>query len=153
MKRQTLSLLVVGFGLLGSICSVAQDQGMWRPASSTAKSITGDVAILNGRLSINFVGFSIAETRILHAEEVSAVFDLEGDANAGGNLYRLNVPAATKFQHKNTLCGSDNTQWMVTYVKDRTLQIAFFSGAKMPVFTRDAISNSTDLCGTFTYVR
>jgi hypothetical protein len=153
MKRQTLALLVAGFGLMGSIWAVAQDGGEWRSASSTAKAITGDVAIANARISINYTLFPIAEIRALQPAEVSAVFDLDGDAGASGSLYRLNVPAATKFQHKNTLCGSDNTQWMVTYTHDRSLQLAFFSGEKMPVFTRDAISNSTDLCGTFTYVR
>jgi hypothetical protein len=153
MKRQTLALLVVGFGLMGSMSAVAQDQGGWRAVSSTAKAITGDVAFLNGRISINYLAFPIAEARVLHPEEVSAVFDLEGDAIPNGKLYRLNVPAATKFQHKNTLCGSDNTEWVVTYVSGRNLQLAFFSGEKAPVFTRDAISNSTDLCGTYTYGR
>jgi hypothetical protein len=42
---------------------------------------------------------------------------------------------------------------MAAYVAGRTLHLAFFSGQKMPVFTPDAIANSTDLCGTFSYVR
>jgi len=51
------------------------------------------------------------------------------------------------------LCGTEDAQWMVTFVEGRSLQLAFFSGAKAPVFTLDAISNSTNLCGTYTYAR
>ena len=40
---------------------------------------------------------------------------------------------------------------MATYVTGHTLNVAFFSGDDMPVFTFDAISKTTDLCGTFAY--
>lgn len=75
--------------------------------------------------------------------------------NAGGVgfLYRLNVPAARRFLHHNTLCGSEDTQWMTTYVTGRTMQVAFFSGDNMPVMTGEALANSTDVCGTFGYSR
>jgi len=63
------------------------------------------------------------------------------------------VPAAQRFLHKNSLCGSDDTQWMVTSVADRTLHVAFFSGTETPEFTPEVMTNSSDLCGTFTYVR
>jgi len=33
------------------------------------------------------------------------------------------------------------------------LQVAFFSGASAPVLTVEALGKSTDLCGTFSYVR
>ena len=42
---------------------------------------------------------------------------------------------------------------MVTYVEGRTLQLAFFSAADMPTLTAEAVSNSTTLCGTYTYTR
>ncbi|MEI9968411.1 MAG: hypothetical protein WDM87_07220 [Terracidiphilus sp.] len=42
---------------------------------------------------------------------------------------------------------------MATYVTGHTLNVAFFSGDDMPVFTFDTISKSTDLCGTFGYER
>jgi hypothetical protein len=42
---------------------------------------------------------------------------------------------------------------MVTFVSVGRLQVAFFSGAQAPVLTFDAVGNSTDLCGTFTYSR
>ena len=42
---------------------------------------------------------------------------------------------------------------MVAYAAGNSLQLAFFSGDKPPVFTFEAIQNSTDKCGTFTYVK
>jgi hypothetical protein len=81
------------------------------------------------------------------------VFPSEGAAGGSGNLYRLRIPGDKRFLHKNTLCGSEDTQWMATYVVGHALHLAFFSGQKMPVFTTDAIANTTDLCGTFYYVR
>jgi hypothetical protein len=127
-----------------------QDQGNWRAASTTAQSITGDIGITPDKLFINFSGFTIAEIRKLTPDEMVAVFE---NANGSGNLYRLNVPAEKKFMHHNTLCGSELTQWMVTFNEGKTLHVAFFSGQKVPVMTPEAISNSTDLCGTFLYVK
>ena len=51
------------------------------------------------------------------------------------------------------MCGSDETQWMASSVQGKTLQLAFFSGATMPVLTAEAVGNSANVCGTFTYVR
>jgi hypothetical protein len=42
---------------------------------------------------------------------------------------------------------------MATFVEGRELHLAFFSGEKVPVFTLDAISNSSNLCGTYAYTR
>jgi hypothetical protein len=126
--------------------------GIWLPESTTAKSITGEIVISDSKLTINFTGFTIAQIRKLDAKETNALF--AGEAGAGTrNLYRLSVPATKRFLHHNTLCGSEETQWMATNVAGGSLQVAFFSGSKMPVFTPDAIQNSTDLCGTFFYAR
>ncbi len=65
----------------------------------------------------------------------------------------MNIPGGQRFLHKNTLCGGEDTKWMATYVTGHTLNVAFFSGDDMPVFTFDTISKSTDLCGTFGYER
>jgi hypothetical protein len=156
LKIMTTRNHLGGAAILALACSLscaAQDRGNWMAASNSANSITGDIAISETKVSINFTGFLIAEIRKLGPAEVSAVFD--ADVNAGGNglLYRLNVPASKRFVHHNSLCGTEDTQWMATYVEDRTLRVAFFSGSKMPVFTFEALSNSTDLCGTYTYVR
>ncbi len=133
--------------------AVAQEKGAWRAASKTAQSITGDVALSDEKLAINFSSFVIAQIRRLEPAEMGAAFNADASAGGSGNLYRLNVPATKKFLHKNTLCGNEDTQWMATYVAGKSLEIAFFSGPKMPVFTLDAMENSTDLCGTFSYVR
>jgi hypothetical protein len=42
---------------------------------------------------------------------------------------------------------------MVTYAAGRSLQLAFFSGQRPPVFTADALANSTDMCGKFSYMK
>jgi hypothetical protein len=139
--------------LVCCISAAAQDKGNWRAASTTAKSTTGDIALFDEKVAINFSTFTVARIRGLEQGEVSAVFDVDSSAGGSGSLYRLNIPAAKKFLHKNSLCGSEDTEWMVTYVSGRSLQLAFFSGQKQPVFTLEAISNSTDMCGTFSYVR
>jgi hypothetical protein len=150
-----MKLLKVMAGTAMGCCLLAsaQELGPWRAASTTAQSITGDVALSASALGINFVSFPIARIRDLQASEVSSVFDADSNSGVHGSLYRLNVPGSMKFLHKNTLCGSENAQWMATYVEGRQLHVAFFSGPKMPVFTVEVISNTTDLCGTFTYSR
>jgi hypothetical protein len=139
--------------LFCSLPAVAQDKGYWRAVSSNAVAITGDLSISESRLSINMTAFSIAQIRPLKPSESSAAFDADPGEGGSGYLYRLNVPATGRFLHHNTLCGSDDTQWMATYVHERALRVAFFSGTDMPVITPDALANSTDVCGTFTYSR
>jgi hypothetical protein len=153
MKRLILLGAVAGVLLACPGRVAAQDRGQWSAASSTAKAITGDISISDSRLLINLLGFPIAPIRKLEPAEVSAVFVAEGSRGAGGNLYRLGISAEQRFLHKNSLCGSEDTVWMVTNVSGKSLQVAFLSGTSMPVFTPEAMNNSTDLCGTFSYVR
>ncbi|MGD0445828.1 MAG: hypothetical protein ABSA39_17985 [Edaphobacter sp.] len=153
MKREMVLRYIVGPVLGCCMTAVAQDQGYWRAAGSTAKTITGDVAFSDEKIAINLANFTISRIRVLQAEEVSALFDAESNGAGNGSLYRLHVPAAKTFLKKNKLCGSEDTEWMVTYVAGRSLQIAFFSGQKPPVFSKDAIANSTDVCGIFSYGR
>jgi hypothetical protein len=131
-----------------------QDKGYWRAASNTAAKITGDISISDSKLTINFHSYPLASIRKLQPAEVSAVFDADVNAASPGALYRLKIPAALRFMHHNTLCGTDETQWMATYLSDsKSLEVAFFSGDEMPVFTIDKISNSSNLCGTYSFVR
>lgn len=140
-------------GLISSAAVVAQENGNWRAASSTAKSITGDVAISNEKLAINFSSYWIAQIRALTPAEVAAVFDTGNGAAEKGDLYRVRIPGDKRFLHKNTLCAGEDVQWVAAYAAGRELQLAFFSGAKPPVLTADALANATDLCGTFAYVK
>ena len=147
------SRFVAVLALTTSLASFAQDKGYWRAASNTANSITGDIDIKPTQISINFLGFPIVQARTLTPAEVSAAFDADINAGATGVLYHLTIPATQRFLHKNTLCGTEQVEWMATYVSGHNLQIAFFSNPDAPVLTFDALSKSTDVCGTFTYAR
>jgi hypothetical protein len=149
MMRPVIAAALLAYGLIAG----AQEKGYWRAASNTAASITGDVALSASKIAINFSSFPIAQIRTLQPGEISAIFEAENAAVGSGNLYRLNVPAGKVFLHKNTLCGSEATQWMATFASGNTLRLAFFSGGKMPVLTPEAIANTTDLCGSFLYGR
>lgn len=139
--------------LIGSASASGQDKGYWRASSNNANQITGDIAISETRLTIDFLSYSLAHIRKLTQIEAGAAFDVDVNADGGGNLYRLLIPGDKRFLHRNTLCGSEQTQWMATYVEDRTLHIALFSGANMPVLTAEALSNSNEVCGIFSYAR
>lgn len=131
-----------------------QDKGMWYAASNTASSITGDIVIKDGKITIDLRAYPLAPIRALAPAELSAVFDADQSAGLTGNFYRLSIPASTKFLHHNTLCGSEDTQWMATYVQGKSLQVAFFSGTDTPKLTFEAVSGgSANLCGTYTYTR
>lgn len=134
-----------------SLSAAAQEKGSWSAASSNAKAITGDISFSETRLTISLVNFSIAQIRSLKSEEATAAFD--ADPGGTGHLYRLGVAASQRFLHKNTLCGSEDVEWMATYVQAKTLHVAFFSNTKPPVFTFESLNNSPDLCGSFTYTR
>ena len=154
MRRRAIAATAILI-LFSALHAAAQDsiKGPWHAASNTASNITGDIQFSGSMISIDFRGFPIAFARALKPEEVSAVFDEDLNTAGPGALYRLNVSATLKFLHHNTLCGTEETQWLATYVSGRTLRAAFFSGTAPPVFTIDAISNSPNLCGTYTFVR
>jgi hypothetical protein len=139
--------------LVSTLPAAAQDKGLWRAESQTAKSITGDIGIGELKMSLNFRMFTLAQIRSLKPEEISSVFDADLNAGGSGSLYRLDIPGDFKLLHKNTLCGGQPTEYMVTYSTGRELHIAFFSGSAIPQLTPEAMNGSTDLCGTFTYVR
>jgi hypothetical protein len=153
MKSFCLLTATFTFLLAGSLPAAAQDKGPWRASSSDAKAITGDIAISDSRLIINFSEFPLASARSLKTDEAAAAFDADRSVPGGGNLYHLNIPADKRFQHHNTLCGSDEAQWMATWAFGSELHVAFFSGANPPVLTLDALNGSTAVCGTFTYIR
>jgi hypothetical protein len=153
MKRDKWLCAIVGSMLACSMTAAAQEKGYWRAESKTTQSITGDVTLSGEKILINYSGFVIARIRSLKPEEMLAAFDADSGAGGSGGLYRLSIPASKKFLHRNTLCGAEDTQWMATYVAGNSLQLAFFSGEKEPALTLDAIANSTDLCGVFSYVR
>jgi hypothetical protein len=148
-----MKLLPLALGLSLAIPALAQDGGYWRATSKTASSITGDLALSEDKLTVNFSNFTIAEIRSLQPDEILSAFNFEATDRVAGNLYRLNIPARKMFLHKNTLCGAEDTTYMATAVSGKTMQVAFFSGGKMPTLTGEALATSTTLCGTYTYSR
>ena len=155
MKSSTLAAALL-VALLAALPHPAPSQtGPWRAASTTATGITGDLAFGGEKISINFNSYAIADIRTLTPAELNAVFNPEATAPATGigRLYRLSIPGDKRFLHKNTLCGGEETQWLVTFVKGKDLQVAFFSGIQMPALTAESIANTTALCGTYSYVR
>jgi hypothetical protein len=155
IRMNTLRFLTAALVLLFccSLPAAAQDKGPWRASSSEAKAITGDISIEDARLIINFSGFTIAQIRALTAAEASAAFDADPSTPGGGNLYRLSIPADKRFQHKNTLCGSDETQWMATWASGSGIRVAFFSGPNIPILTLEALNSSNNVCGNYSYIR
>jgi hypothetical protein len=150
----TFRKLFVAAAILALVSSIpAQDKGYWRATSNNAKAITGDFSLSDTRLTLNFTSFTVAHIRALNSAEVAALFDADASAGFNGALYRLMIPADKRFLHKNTLCGSSDTQWMATFVTGRDLKVAFFSGENVPAFTIEALANSMDVCGSFTYSR
>jgi hypothetical protein len=152
MKSKTLLAPIITF-LLTLPLLAQQEKGEWRAANQTARTITGDVLLTDERISINFARFTISRARALEPSEISAAFDADTTAGGSGSLYRVNIPAGQKFLNRNTLCGSEPALWIASLAQGRTLKLAFFSSEKPPVFTLEAIANSSDLCGTFAYTK
>lgn len=153
MRKELIFTVMAGLVLASSVSGTAQDKGYWRAASTQANKITGDITVSDGRLTINFTGYTLAQIRKLTSAEMGAAFDADVNAPGAGSLYRLNIPGTKQFLHHNTLCGSEDTQWMATYSTGRTLDAVFFSGSEMPVLTGEALANSNNVCGRFTYER
>lgn len=151
MRR--LPSAVIAAVLAVALTAFAQEDGYWRASSQTAKSITGDISFSADKLAIDFLLFPIARIRSLGDQEINAVFNPEPGTQGNGSLFRLDIPASRKFLHKNTLCGSDDATWMISFVAGRTLELKFFSGQKPPVLTPEALVDSGELCGTFIYSR
>ena len=100
MKRETFLSAIVGLVLVCCMTAAAQDQGYWRAASSTAKSITGDLALSDEKLSINLTSFTIARIRALEQAEATALFDPDGTAKGSRQSVSAIVPGEKKFLHK-----------------------------------------------------
>jgi hypothetical protein len=153
MSKQLRLFAPLALLIFFSLATGAQDRGYWRAASSNAAAVTGEIALSNAKVIINFASFPFVQVRRLNSAESAAVFDADVNSGIEGALYRLRIPADHKFLHKNTLCGEEVTTWMATYVSGKSLQVAFFSGDAEPIFKFGAVQNSPALCGVYTYVR
>src|SRR5262245_34469578 len=124
MKR--VSLLAAA--LLISLAIHAEERGYWRAASNSARSVTGDISLGDESLTSTSSTTTTSTVRPPEPAEVSSVFDTDSASAGTGSFYRANIPATKKFLHKNSLCGSEDVQWMVAYAAGNQLQLAFFSG-------------------------
>ena len=149
MKR----LLCAATAVLLCASAVAQDNAYWKATSNTARSVTGDIILSGERLSIYYQPFTIADLRELTPDEITAAFNFDTPDGVRGKLYRLSIAADRKFLHKNTICGDEETQYMATAVQGKTMQVAFFSGSKMPSLKAEDMAKATNMCGTYTYSR
>ena len=147
-----LTAAILTLTLAASAQAHNPERGIWRAQSKSAKSVTGDVAFSDIRVAIDFYNFTIANIRTLTPAELAAAFDTDASTPATGTLYRLVIPGTKKFLH-GTLCAAEDTQWIVTFVSGRSLQLLFFSGNDMPVLTPDALPNNPNLCGLYAYTR
>ncbi|HEX4155360.1 MAG TPA: hypothetical protein VHY48_07085, partial [Acidobacteriaceae bacterium] len=132
MKQRRLLFAALVCTLLFTLAAVAQESGYWRASSTSAKSITGDVSFSSLKVSFNYSAFTIAQIRTLQPAEAAALFSADNTAPGAGNLYRVDIPASKHFLHHNSLCGSEDTAWVITWVQGHTLQLALFSGAALP---------------------
>ena len=86
----------LAFAVLLTVCSIslaAQDRGYWRASTSTARLITGDIAISNTKLTINFLSFPVVQAR-LHALGYDAV--PQGAPYQGRTLFRVRPLAPSR---------------------------------------------------------
>jgi hypothetical protein len=145
-------LLLTLTGALPASAQKSPEKGIWHAQSKSAKSVTGDIAFSDYKVTLNFYSFTIANIRTLTSAELAAAFDADATAiNGTGTLYRLVIPGTKKFLRGSTLCANEDTQWIVTYVSGKSLQLLFFSGNDMPVLTPDALPNNANLCGLYSY--
>lgn len=145
------SLMFVMIVLLAVGPATAQEKGYWSASNNTARSITGDLQFTPDKITINFSTFTLAQIRELKPDEKQTLFP---SAAAGvGNLYRVQISGDKKFLHKNTLCGGDETDWIITWVSGKQLNVAMFSGGSIPALTPEALANSQRMCGTYMYTR
>jgi hypothetical protein len=152
------TLLATLLALTLTLAAHAQDhnpeRGLWHASSKSAKTITGDVVFTDFKFTLDFFSYPLANIRTLTPPELAAAFSTDPAAsNATGTLYRLDIPSTKTFLRGHPLCSGEDTQWIVTSLSGKSLEILFFSGSSMPVLTPDALTNSPNLCGLYTYSR
>jgi len=149
---KTLTLLLALTTAAAHAQGSAQEKGLWHASSKPAKSTTGDIVFSDYKVTLDFFSYTIANIRTLTPAELAAAFDADpASTTITGTLYRLDIPGTKKFLHGHPLCGAEDTQWIVTFLSGRSLQLIFFSGNDMPVLTPEALTNAPNLCGLYAY--
>lgn len=126
----------------------------WTAASTTAMSITGDIAITPKGISFARKTFKIRLVREIdkaHLDDAGRIADA-GESPPSARLYRILIPRTTILLNKNTMCGPHDAKWVLAVYGNRALSLAFFSGGTEPNLDYQSVAVSHDLCGTYSYI-
>ena len=156
-------LICFGFLLTVTTISQAQQDRYTKPiqyfaVSTTAMGITGDVGFSDTKLKIRHRIYPLTLVHSLSNSELldaAKLFSFVGTpTERDGFLFRTSIPRNAPMEGRNTACGSKDVTWLLVEIigKNRdSLNIAFFSGSKVPDISPASIDTSTDLCGTYSY--
>jgi len=126
-----------------------------RAISHTAVSITGDIEISTDEAIVlggkRYPSKLVRELQVDEIREAARLFSVEPPRNSSAlhALYKTDIPATQKLLRGNTLCGDEDTTWIVSLTDDENPQVwnlAFFSGAREP-----DLDSLPGLCGTYRY--
>src|SRR5208282_1941259 len=137
--------------------SAAQTSGptqrKWIAGSTTAMSITGDIKISSGKLTMVARDYPLTLVRDIDAEHLRDAGKIVDETKpTEARLYKTKVPARAKLVRGNTICGPKDANWLLVVTQEaHSLSLAFFSGDGEPNIA--TASDSTELCGTFGYFR
>ncbi len=126
----------------------------WTAVSKTAMGVTGDLLVRPR--SVAMAGHTIP-LAFLHTlagaplQQAAALFPVPVNSRLRGALYKVSVPATTSFMRRNTLCGKQRTTFFVLLTDGSDLQLAMFAGRNEPNLSANAVANSTEFCGTYSY--
>jgi hypothetical protein len=156
--KQRVVLVAGAFILTAAVAAVQTGRAeaaaaKWSAMSTTAMSITGDVTLSPTDLTMAGTGYPLTHVATVPAQQRAGIGQFIAVTEpAAVDLYRIKIPGARKLRNGNTLCGGNDVAWLlVVSGSGPTLALAFFSGAAQPPLDPNALSNSTALCGTFTY--
>jgi hypothetical protein len=125
----------------------------WPAMSHTAASITGDISMAPGKLTMVQVDYPLALVKDVSGNNLTEAGKIVDETEpADAHLYRITISKDAHLIDENTLC-SDDARWMLAvYSKNRrSLSLAFFSSENEPTIDYSVIRSSTALCGTFSY--
>jgi hypothetical protein len=132
----------------------------WFAVSTTAMGITGDIKFSMNALRINRHTYNLKLVHPLDERDLQNASLLmsynQVPLNQDAYLFKTTIPKNSPMLGSNTPCGTKNIEWVLAIItkgKQDYLDLAFFSGAALPDLSPPAINRSTELCGTYGYLR
>jgi uncharacterized RDD family membrane protein YckC len=131
----------------------------WMPHSDSATWVTGPILMSTTGISIKNIIYPLTLTRPLKGNELESaaqIFHLQSSQDDEGWLFRANISSATRLINDNTLCGTDDAQWLIAVVTPdgpsttRELHLMFFSGDSEPAI-QPGLEKSSKECSSFVY--